>query len=57
MSRISRKILFVVGVLILSMAVIILITSITMSKIHNDNIMSERATAGLTYSKTIWAFR
>ena len=51
MSRISRKILFVVGVLILSMAVIILITSITMSKLHNDNIMSKRATAGINVLK------
>lgn len=51
MSRISRKILLVVGVLILSMAVIILITTITMSKVHNDNIMSERATAGINVLK------
>ncbi|MGN0650666.1 MAG: methyl-accepting chemotaxis protein [Oscillospiraceae bacterium] len=51
MSKISKKILIVVGALILSMALIILFTSITMSKLHNDSIMSERATAGINVLK------
>lgn len=51
MSKISRKILTVAGALLFAMALLILFTTVTMAKRHNDSIMSERAAAGLNVLK------